>query len=419
MKQYLDEEEQTADGQVRSAYGQGILTGVLLTVLAGMLLLCGMGIWKVWEARSSRQVAANSETEPVQMAEKVELLQQEIDANFLFSYDEEKMADSVYHTMLDALEDPYSEYYTEAEYRAIREKMSGSFYGIGVVMQMSEDKTHAEVASLVEGGGAKDAGILPGDWLCQADDTSLEKMSLSEIAAVVRGKEDTVVHVQVYRPSEDAYYEYDVERRKIETDSVAGELLQDKVGYIQIKEFDSVTDEQFETVLRSLMEQGMTGLVIDLRNNLGGTVDSVVQIADWLLPEGVITYTETKDGTRKDYTSDADQIYEGPLAVLINENSASASEILAGAVQDWKRGTLVGTTSFGKGIVQSVRMLSDGTAVKLTVAKYYTPDGTCIHQIGIEPDVKVELPEEAVQDGVLLREEDDQLDAAVEMVQAF
>ena len=157
-------------------------------------------------------------------------------------------------------------------------------------------------------------------------------------------------------------------------------------------------------------------LVIDLRNNLGGTVDSVVNIANMLLPEELITYTETKDGTRKEYHSDANQLYQGSLAVLINGNSASASEILAGAVQDSGRGTLIGTTSFGKGIVQSVRMLSDGTAVKLTVARYYTPNGTCIHEIGIEPDITVELSEEAIEDGLLEREEDNQLEAAIQAV---
>ena len=414
MKRYPDGERKPKG---EYGYRQGILTGILLTVLLFAVGVCGKEIWKLSRERTvSWQTAAVEQAQSEQMGDKVELLLQEIDENFLFEYDEQEMADAVYHTMLDALEDPYSEYYTAEEYSTIREKMSGSFYGIGVVMRLSEDETHVEVVSLVDGSSAQEVGILPGDWLCQADGTSLKEMSLSEIVALVRGKEGTTVHMQVYRPSEDAYYEYDVERRKIETDSVYSEMLEDSVGYIQITEFDSVTDEQFQTALESLMDQGMEHLVIDLRNNLGGTVDSVVNIANMLLPEELITYTETKDGTRKEYHSDANQLYQGSLAVLINGNSASASEILAGAVQDSGRGTLIGTTSFGKGIVQSVRMLSDGTAVKLTVARYYTPNGTCIHEIGIEPDVTVELSEEAIEDGLLEREEDNQLEAAIQAV---
>lgn len=397
----------------------GLATGILITGIVMSLAYFGGRNTAVDGAKESlAQGTVSQEELSERIGNKVEVLLEEIDHSYLFEYDEQAVEDAVYSGLFEALDDKYSVYYTEEEYNAVQEKMSGAFFGIGVVMQLNEEENCAEVISLVDTGGAKEAGILPGDLLWEADGESLIDLSLTEIVAVVRGEEGTMAHMKVYRPSEETFYEFDVERRRIENDTVYGEMLDDSVGYLQITEFDNVTDAQYEKVLTELLEQGMTSLVIDLRSNPGGTVESVVNIADTLLSEGIITYTETKDGKRTDYKSDSEQLYDGPLAVLINENSASASEILAGAIQDYERGTLVGTTSFGKGIVQVIKRLTDGTAIKLTVARYYTPNGTCIHEIGICPDVEVDLPDEAIEDGIVELEEDTQLQKAIEVLKA-
>lgn len=411
------EDTLTVKEKTRNSFIYGLAVGILVTGLVMSVAYFG---GRNSGTSGKEDAAATNATAEEPLADKigtkVDILLEEIDSSFLFEYDAEEVADAVYASLFEALDDPYSAYYTEAEYNSVIEQMSGAFFGIGVVMQRNEEENCAEVISLVESGAAKEVGIRPGDLLWEADGESLRDLSLTEVGALVKGEEGTMVHVKVYRPSEETYLEFDVERRRIENDTVYGEMLEDGIGYLQITEFDSITDEQFEKVLTELKEQGMTSLIIDLRSNPGGTVDSVVKISDMLLGEGLITYTETKKGRRTEYKSDSDQLYDGPLVVLINEDSASASEILAGAIQDHDRGTLVGTTSFGKGIVQVVKPMTDGTAIKLTIARYYTPDGTCIHEIGVEPDVEVEISEEAMEDGLVEEEEDAQLLKAIEVL---
>lgn len=411
------EDTLTVKERTRNSFIYGLAVGILVTGLVlSLAYFGGRNAGAEGKEDSTPSNAAAQEPLSDKIGTKVDILLEEIDNSFLFEYDAEAVEDAVYASLFEALDDPYSAYYTEEEYNSVIEQMSGAFFGIGVVMQLNEEENCAEVVSLVESGAAKEVGIRPGDLLWEADGESLRDLSLTEVGALVKGEEGTMVHVKVYRPSEEIYLEFDVERRRIENDTVYGEMLEDGIGYLQITEFDNITDEQFEKVLTELKEQGMTSLIIDLRSNPGGTVDSVVKISDMLLGEGLITYTETKNGKRTEYKSDSNQLYDGPLVVLINGNSASASEILAGAIQDHDRGTLVGTTSFGKGIVQVVKPMTDGTAIKLTIARYYTPDGTCIHEIGVEPDVEVEISEEAIADGLVEVEEDDQLQRAIEML---
>ena len=215
-------------------------------------------------------------------------------------------------------------------------------------------------------------------------------MELSDLVQLIRGEEGTTVHLEVYRPATGEYLSFDVERANVTLPSVASEMLTEEIGYIRIESFETDTAAQFETALAELENAGMHSLVIDLRYNGGGLVDSVVQILDDILPEGLLVYTEDKYGNRQEYKSSGETHFDYPLAVLINEDSASASEIFAGAIQDYEYGTLIGTKTFGKGIVQSLFKLSDGDAVKLTTAKYFTPKGNYIHGVGIEPDIELE-----------------------------
>ena len=218
------------------------------------------------------------------------------------------------------------------------------------------------------------------------------------------------------RDGEDDYLEFQVKRRTIEIQTVGYNMLEDQIGYISITSFDDVTTDQFMKAMDDLESQGLEGLVIDLRNNGGGLVSSVCAILDRLLPEGLIVYTEDKYGNREEETSDAENYFDKPLVVLVNGNSASASEIFAGAIKDYELGSLVGTTTYGKGIVQKIYPLSDGTAVKLTVSKYYTPKGNNIHGIGIDPDVEIDLDEDLKKEAVVTVGEDNQVQKAIEVL---
>ena len=272
---------------------------------------------------------------------------------------------------------------------------TSSLSGIGIVMQQDPDTMQVSVNYVYEGSPAEKAGILAGDLIVQAEDVMATSMELSEFATHIRGDEGTTVHLKLYRYGK-GYLELDVERAIIDVPTLKGEMLDDGIGYIRIAEFGEKTAEEFADAVSELEAQGMTAMIVDLRNNPGGMVDSVTKLLDQILPEGVVVWTEDKNGNKKEYTSDA-ACLDYPMAVLINENSASSSEIFAGAIRDYDYGTLIGTKTFGKGIVQSIRRLADGSAIKLTTSRYFTPNGQNIHGEGIEPDIELEY-EYLVQD---------------------
>ena len=291
------------------------------------------------------------------------------------------------------------------------ESSSGVYCGIGAYLLQDGDSV--AVMRPIPGSPAEEAGMQAGDKFVKVDGKDVSSEDVSTIAARVRGPENTSVTVEVERPGEKDTLVFELERREIETPTVVHEMMDDQIGYIAILEFDDITKVQFDTALQELQDGGMTSLVLDLRDNPGGNLDTVVEIADEILPEGLVVYTEDKYGTRKEYTTDAQHSLELPMAVLINENSASAAEILAGAIQDYQAGTLIGTTTFGKGIVQQVLPLGDGTGIKVTTSKYFTPNGNDIHGIGIAPDIELEFDEEAFEKD---ENADNQLDKAVELL---
>ena len=251
------------------------------------------------------------------------------------------------------------------------------------------------------------------------DDESTQGLSLTQVVNLVKGREGTTVHLTIYREGESDFLEFDIKRGKlIETTTVQSGMLENtnNIGYLQIREFDSVTVDQYAEALAELKASDMKGLVLDLRSNPGGDLAAVVEIAGRILPKGLIVYTEDKYGNREEETSDAEHYFDKPLAVLVNGNSASASEIFAGAIKDYGIGTLVGTKTYGKGIVQKIYPLHDGTAVKLTVSKYYTPKGNNIHEIGIEPDVEIDMEEALIKEVVVPLGEDNQVLKALEVL---
>ena len=276
--------------------------------------------------------------------------------------------------------------------------MSGVYYGIGAQVSLDQETNLPKISSVIEGTPAQESGLRENDLIYKVNGEEVYGKTLTEAVSLIRGEEGTDVLLTIIRDGENDVLEVSVTRRKVINPTAKGKMLEDQIGYIQITEFDTVTSDQFETELNKLKEQGMKKLIIDLRGNPGGSLDAVLGVARQLLPKGLVVYMEYKDGTRKDYECDGEHELNMPLVVLVNGNSASASEVLSGAIQDHKIGTLVGTTTYGKGIVQQFVDFKDGTAVKITICGYCTPNGRNIHKKGIEPDVVCEFDADAYYD---------------------
>ncbi len=344
---------------------------------------------------------------------KLDTLQAIIEQEYLNDYTQEDLRDGLYKGLMEGLDDPYSVYYTEEEYQELSEDSEGVFEGIGAYLSQDPDTRVVTVTRPIPDSPAEKAGIKAGDILVEVDHENVEGDDLSVTVAKIRGPSGTKVNIGVRRQNRDGIVRFDIVRAKVESMTVDSKMLDNSIGYIQISEFDDVTSAQFKKAFNALEREEMRGLIIDLRDNPGGSVKTCVEIADEILPEGLIVYTEEKDGEGDKYTSSGENFYDGPLVVLVNGNSASAAEILTGAIKDHEQGTILGTTTYGKGIVQQIIPLGDGTGVKVTIASYFTPNGTDIHGIGIEPDEELELDVDAyLEDGT-----DNQLDRAVEIIE--
>lgn len=311
--------------------------------------------------------------------------------------------------MISGLGDKYSTYYTKEEYEAIKTAQEGYYQGIGVTVTLDGDKL--QVTGVQDDTPAAKAGIQADDRIVKIDGQTLEGLSLNDAVGLLKNSENDTVTLSIEREGEADLIETEVTKEKLAAIVADGKMLDDKIGYLAISEFTGLTSEQFQKAYQSLQDQGMERLIIDLRGNPGGLVTAVCDTLRQILPEGLIVYTEDKNGKREEYTCDGDTPISIPLVVLVNENTASAAEIFTGAVKDYGIGTIVGTTTFGKGIVQNTFQLSDGSVVKLTIAHYYTPLGNDIHKVGITPDVEVELPDDATSDV--------QLEKALEVVKGL
>lgn len=347
---------------------------------------------------------------------KVEEMYELLGDNFLYDMDEETLREGMYQGMMRALGDPYSTYYNEEDLTSFEETTTGKYYGIGVQVSQNMSTGVITMVKPFKGAPGYEAGILPNDILVKVNGVEVTGVDLTEVVGMIKGEEGTTVELTLMREGEPDYVVVDVERRQVETPTVEIEMLENNIGYMLITGFEEVTAKQFLNGIGELSTQGMEGLVIDLRNNPGGRLDVVVNMLDMILPKGILVYTEDKYGNRdNEMYSNAQYVLNVPLVVLVNGESASASEIFAGDIQDFEAGIVVGTQTYGKGIVQSVYMLEDGeTAIKMTVSSYYTHAGRNIHEVGITPDIVVELDEELRQKAEITKEEDNQLQAAIE-----
>ncbi|MDO4285300.1 MAG: S41 family peptidase [Eubacteriales bacterium] len=395
-------------------FAAGMLMGATVMALAGSLLFAA---WQLgWlggvsvrnQTADAGESAINSDS-----VYKLQLLENSINQYYYHSDEvtQEQKEDGMYKGLLESLGDPYSVYYTADDVEEMNQE--SYYYGIGAYVGTDEQTQMAVITGVIPDTPAEAAGLRAGDIIYQVDGESAVGLSTDEVVALVKGEEGTTVRLTIYREGEEEYLEIDVVRAKVDVQTVYGQMLEGEIGYLQITEFDAATGKQFTDALTELKEQDMKGLILDLRSNPGGDVSAVTEVANHILPEGLVFYAEYKDGTRSDYTCDGEDALEVPIVVLVNEYSASASEILTGAIQDAGVGTIVGVQTYGKGIMQNIYSLTDGTAIKLTVANYYTRGGRDINGTGIAPDVECELDiERYYEEGT-----DSQLEKALEIME--
>lgn len=378
----------------KKSFLQGALFGALIVLSGAGIVSCGVRLSK----------DASSE-------EKVEALKKLIDEKYMGEVDEDALKEGLYKGYVQGLDDPYSVYYDEEETKELYETTEGEYSGIGAVLSQDLKSGVITLVQIYEDSPADKAGLKDEDILTKVGTLDVTGMDLSEVVTYIKGEKGTEVELTVLRGEDADEVTVTAVRDTVEAQTVEYEMLEDQIGYLAVSEFDSVTYGQYEEALEALSDQGMEGLVVDLRNNPGGNLNTVCDMLDLVLPEGTIVYMEDKEGKRQTYSSDDAHQLDVPMAVLVNGNSASASEIYAGAIQDHEAGTIVGTQTYGKGVVQQIFDLGDGTSVKLTIAEYFTPKGRSINGEGVTPDLEVEYePDENDP------EADNQLEAAAEAV---
>ena len=396
------------------SFWRGLAVGLASSCAILLVVFGSVKIYQTYRVYGRLASGSSAETESVaneKTTEKLGVLENTIKQYFWQDVDESTLEEGVYKGLLESLDDPYSVYYTHDELVQLQQQTEGIYYGIGAYISQDNEMGYVRVSKIIKNTPAEASGLQQDDYIYKVDGEDMQGKDSSYVVSKIKGEAGTKVTITVVREGATDPIDIEVERQKIESPTVEYQMLDNDMAYIQITEFDLVTTEQFEEAYKQAQTDGMKGLILDLRSNPGGNLSTVCDIARMILPKGLIVYTEDKYGKREEYTCDGANQIKVPLVVLTNGYSASASEILAGAVKDYGIGTLVGTTTYGKGIVQKVINLSDGSAVKLTVSNYFTPNGNNIHKIGIEPDVEVEFDAEQYKNGV-----DNQLEKAKEVL---
>lgn len=404
-----DSEIEILDSEGRDcphSFRDGFVTGILAALVLVLLLVTGRTLLRKYGPDSAQgaQVLTSQKT-----LGKLQEVQRLIDTAYLGDIDEEQLSAYLFRGVAAGLNDDFARYYTKEELDEEQQANKGEYRGIGITLREKTDPWQIVVTAVNENGPAAEAGLKKGDILIKYNGVELDGVQLTDVVSLIKNSED-VFQLTVIRKDEELTF--DVVCGEVETVSAEYEIKEPGIGYIRISGFSTVTVSQFCDAMDALEEQGIKNLVIDLRDNPGGLLTSVCKILDRILPEGLIVYTERKDGSRTEYKSDGEEYFDGSLVVLVNGGSASSSEIFAGAIQDHGAGTIVGTQTYGKGVVQNTYFLSDGSGFKMTVEKYYTPSGQDIDGNGITPDIIVEDTETAEDGGT----QDAPLRKALEML---
>lgn len=402
----------------KKSYFAGLITGVIWGIAVVFILIILSNIIES-ELTESGKISDNVGTSALTGSSKSSIIKQYIDKYFMEDVDNDILTEGMYKGMLESLNDPYSVYYTKDEVESLKQSSEGEYVGLGISVTQNNETKVITVTKVYDNSPAKDAGIESGDTIYSINDNVLTDETLDELLVDIKGEEGKEVKMQLKRGEETI--DADMKLREVLIDVVSYEMLEDNIGYIIIDQFTGTSTEQVEEAINDLKSQGMERIIVDLRDNPGGQLECIQAILNYFLPKDkLLLYSETKDGEQERYYTENDGlITDMPLCVLVNENSASASEVFAGVVKCYDRGKLVGTKTFGKGIMQSTFGLSDGTAIKLTIGKYYLPDDSNIHGIGIEPDYEVKLPEDVTNVWALKHPDDPQLTKAIEVVKGL
>lgn len=402
QKAYL-EQIVNAQEERKSGLKIGILIGVISTfVLCAIIVFCLAFSGNFISFNAGKRNAINSAT-----IKKANEIKKYIDNYYYHSYKDSEVQEYTLKGMVAGLDDIYSAYYNEKETAELLESLKGEFCGIGAMLQKSEDGK-IKVVEVYEDSPAKKAGLEENDLIIKVEGEDITGLALDAAVAKIKGEKGTQVKLTILRSNKEQ--EIKAIRDKINIQTVKYEVKENNIGYIKITEFDSVTEEQFKAALDDLKGKSVEGLIIDLRDNPGGELSSVVNICDDFMPKGLVVYTKDKNGDKKEYCSKGDDKLDIPLVVLVNENSASAAEIMTGAIKDRGIGKIVGTKTYGKGVVQQLFGLSDRDLLKITISQYYTPKGKSINKKGIKPDFEVKVNSQNKD------KEDEQLKKALEVV---
>lgn len=408
---------------MKNKFTAGIITGSLCAILVCSIVFSALFInYRVSlennsiriEQGTSNKDQKNDTLLDAALTTKMNYMQGIISKYFLYDVTGEQYDNAILKGMMQALDDPYSCYYSKEEYDELNQSIDGTYCGIGAYVGQNRETLTMTITRPFPDGPADQAGVMAGDIIYKVDDVDVTGMDINSVVAKMKGEKGTKVKLTVLRGDSLDEMSFEIVRNEIEVPTVTYKMMEDEIGYIYIAQFDKVTVNQFIHAVDDLEAQGMKGLIIDVRDNGGGLYTSCTAMLDRLIGKGLLVYTETKSGKKEEEYAKTKEEFTKPLVVLVNGNSASASEIFSGAIQDYGIGTIMGTQTFGKGIVQSVIPLYDGSAMKLTISNYYTPKGRSIHKVGITPDVVVELDKSLT--GVITEEQDNQLQSAVQFL---
>ncbi|MCL2673906.1 MAG: S41 family peptidase [Defluviitaleaceae bacterium] len=400
VKEIIEVIENTENNrrQNRSHFIKGMLFGILSFILIlSVIIFAG----------------SNNRPTVLDPSAKMQEILSILEFHSVNEFDIEVMTEAMFIGFLFGVGDPYTSYMNRETLAAFRESTEGRYAGIGVRVQIDQTDNRIQILQVFPGGPSYIAQLEPGDKIIKVDGVEVSSVNFEDAVSMMRGTPGTRVTLTILREFNNQTFEREIVRDEVEVPTVEHRMIEAGIGYIRITSFDRQTYPQFMQALSNLTQQGMQGLVIDVRNNPGGLLDSVVRITNELIPEGTVVYTVDSRGNR-DISRSNDRQLNIPLAILVNENSASASEVLAGAVRDTNSGVLVGNQTFGKGVVQSLFPLSDGSGIKVTIARYYTPGGYSIHGEGLLPDILIPTDREtSMRIATLAPSEDEQLQAAI------
>lgn len=392
---------------------------VMLVILVAFItfLLTTIGMYQYFTKSGSGQKIISTSSENQDIASELSKYKKIIDKYFLGNVDEEKLKEGAIKGYIEGLDDQYTEYISKDDMKDYLEDTTGNFVGIGIYMTKDTNANKIMVLSPIKGSPAEKAGILPGDYIISVDGVTYTADDMSVAANKIKGEVGSSVKIEILRNSETKTFE--IKRENIKVNPVEGKVLENNIGYIEFSSFDEGTADDFKVKYEELAKKGIKSLVIDLRNNGGGIVSEALQIADYILDkDDVVLYEVDKNNKEEIEKSENTPIINMPIVLLTNGNTASSSEILAGALKDHGKAKIVGTKTYGKGVIQQLLTLPDGSGLKITSEEYLTPNKTKINKIGIEPDEKVELPDSVKNVLTVEQKDDTQLQKAIEILKA-